>query len=72
MPDQIINHSHASLKHLNQRFDKLSHTIEELEKLAYRYHRLSYEINQIDVMAFHVRQEFEQLREAYRRVRESE
>ncbi|MBA3813049.1 MAG: hypothetical protein H0X26_00930 [Alphaproteobacteria bacterium] len=68
MSDQTINQPCASLKALNTRVEKLGRTIEELGRLAYRYHRLSYEINQIDIMAFQVRQEFEQLMKAYKRI----
>ena len=68
MSDQTINQLHVSLKHLNTRLEKLARAINELEVIAYRYHRLSYEINQIDVAAFTVRQEFEQVREAWRKM----
>jgi hypothetical protein len=68
MSDQTIDQLRASLKVLNERIEKLARAVSELEVIAYRYHRLSYEINQIDVAAFAVRQEFEQVREAYRRV----
>ena len=69
MSDQTIDQLRASLKNLNERIDKLAKAINELETIAYRYHRLSYEINQIDVAAFAVRQEFEQVREACRRLK---
>ncbi|MBA3813414.1 MAG: hypothetical protein H0X26_02815 [Alphaproteobacteria bacterium] len=68
MSDQTITHLHATLKALNTRLNKLDRTIDEFQKLAYRYHRLSYEINQIDVMAFQVRQEFDLVRDAYRKI----
>jgi len=68
MSDQTIDQLRASLKHLNERLEKLARAIHELEMIAYRYHRLSYEINQIDVAAFAVRQEFEQMREFCKRI----
>jgi hypothetical protein len=67
MSDQTINQTHASLKHINARLEKLEHSIEELQKLAYRYYRLSYEINHIDVMAFEVQQDFLLLKKAWQR-----
>ena len=67
MPDQTINYSTASLKHINTRLEKMDRLTQELETLAYRYHRLSYEINQIDVMAFEIRNDFLLLREALER-----
>ena len=68
MSDQTINQLHASLKHLNTRLEKLARAIHELEVVAYRYHRLSYEINQIDVTAFTVRQEFEKVKDVWRKM----
>ena len=67
MSDQTINQTHASLKHINARLEKLERSIEELQKLAHRYYRLSYEINQIDVMAFEIQQDFLHLKEAWQR-----
>jgi len=70
MSDQTITHLPATLKALNTRLDKLDCTTEERQKLAYRYHRLSHEIHQIDVVAFQIRQEFDQVREAYKKIGE--
>ncbi len=80
MSDQIINHSPASLKHINTRLEKLGHLADRLDVLAYRYQRVSaccrelseqyakfaQVLDQVDCVAFEIRQEYTLLMERWR------
>ncbi|MBA3813941.1 MAG: hypothetical protein H0X26_05570 [Alphaproteobacteria bacterium] len=82
MSDNTINHSSASLKHINTRLEKLGRLADRLDVLAYRYQRVSMccrelskryatlaqVLDQVDCVAFEIRQEYTLLMEKWRAV----